>query len=371
MSLARPNTFEIDLTAVARCTTQIRTLIGPDTMFFATLKAGGYGYGVLPVARVALASGANALSLASLADAVMLRESGISAPIMVYAGTFPDEEAVRACETHGLMPTIVDNESFEAWARHATRPLAVAVKVDVGPERVGVPMHEALELIARVGKHPLFTVAIVNAHPNVRGGERAAECLEWQYQRLEKLYAALDEAGIAVRWRVMASSKVLKMAGARMAFNAVDPGAALFSPVAAGGSAGAAQAFHALKSRVLLVRTVVRDEYLDEAPFPMQPGMRVGLLPIGYSDGVHRLHAGHVLVHGQRAPVLGNAALEYLRIDLSHIEGVRAGDEAVLIGSQGDERIAPEEAMAFQQAARVIDLALQVGPAVRRIYMHT
>lgn len=154
-----------------------------------------------------------------------------------------------------------------------------------------------------------------------------------------------------------------------MALNAIDPGAALFSPVDAGGPAEGAQAFHALRSRLLTVRTVERSEYLDEAPFPMHAGQRVGVLPIGYSDGVHRLHAGVALVRGRRVPLLGSPALEYMRLDLSELPDAEVGDEVVLIGSQGDERIAPEEAQAHQKAARVIDLALQVGPAVARTYL--
>ena len=87
---ARPNTFEIDLGAVARCVERIRRRIGPEIHFIATLKANAYGYGLLPVARTVLASGADALSLVSLDDAIRLRQAGIEAPILVYAGAVPE-----------------------------------------------------------------------------------------------------------------------------------------------------------------------------------------------------------------------------------------------------------------------------------------
>lgn len=368
MSLDRPNTFEIDLSAVARATARVRAQIGPGVMFFATLKSDAYGYGVLPAARTVLAHGADALSLACVSDAIALRAAGIDAPILLYAGVFHDADAVRAYETHGFMPTIHDEASFQALCRHASRRLDVAVKVDVGPERIGVPYSEAAGFVARVAAHPMLRLAVVNAHPNVRGGEHAAACLDWQYERMVELARRLREAGIRGHRTVMASSKVLRMAGSRMAFDAVDPGAALFSEVdAAGGNA--AQAFHALKSRLIAVRTVERDAFLDEAPFAMRPGMRVGVLPIGYSDGVHRAHAGCALVRGRRVPIVGNAALEYLRLDLSEVPDAQPGDEAVLVGAQGGMAIAPQEAMRHQGAARVIDMALQIGRGVKRIYL--
>lgn len=368
MSLDRPNAFEIDLSAVARATARVRAQVGTGVMFFATLKADAYGYGTLPAARTVLAHGADALSLASLADAVALRADGVTVPILLYAGVPHDESAVRAYAAHRLIPTIHDEDSFQALGRHAQGRLDVAVKVDVGPERIGVPYSQAVDFIARVAAHPRMNLVAVNAHPNVRGGDRAMACLDWQHARMAALSDALRQRGVGAHRTVMASSKVLGMAGARMAFDAVDPGATLFSE-ADPDHGDTAQAFHALKSRLITVRTVERDAFLDEAPFDMQPGMRVGVAPIGYSDGVHRLHAGCALVRGRRVPLLGKPALEYLRLDLAGVPDARPGDEVVLIGAQGDERIAPREAMAHQGAARVIDLALQVGPRIPRIYL--
>lgn len=369
-ALARPNSFEIDLNAIASCTRQVRVLLGPDITFFATLKANAYGYGLLPVAQVVLAHGADALSLASLPDAIALRDAGIQVPILVYAGLLPSAEVVEAFEHYRLMPTLHNAELLDGFARHARQPLGVAVKVDVGPERIGVPAGQAEAFIAAINRHPLLRVDLINAHPNVRGGARAAACLAWQHEQMMQLGAALGRAGSTVKWRMMASSKVLRMSGGAMLLNAADPGAALFQPLDASSlPPGAGQPFRALKSALIEVRRVTRTEYLDEAPFDIRPGMRIGVLPIGYSDNVHRLHAGCALVRGRRVPLVGNAALEYMRIDLSDVPGAQVGDEVVLIGEQGGSAITPEEAAQHQKAARIIDLALQVGTAVPRRYL--
>jgi alanine racemase len=105
------------------------------------------------------------------------------------------------------------------------------------------------------------------------------------------------------------------MTGSSMLLNAVDPGAALFSPLLADESDDGYQPFRSLKSRLIQVKDAHRTEFLEEAPFKIAPGMRTGIVPIGYSDGMHRLNCGEVLVHGQRVPLLGSPALEYTRID--------------------------------------------------------
>lgn len=368
-ALKRPNRFEIDLDAVARCTRRIRDVIGPQTRFFATLKSNAYGYGLLPAARTVLKSGADALSLVTLADAVELRRAGITAPILVYAGSVPDVSLVAVYEKHDLIPTLHSEESLDAFGRFATRPLNVAVKIDVGQERVGVPYAEAFDFIRRLMAMPNLRLQIVNSHPGVPTRGRIDETLDWQYRRFVALCEKLAQAGIEVPLRILASSKVLRMRGPSMMLNAVDPGAALFSPFEPGSEDEQCQPFRALKTKLIQVRAAHRDEYLEEAPFALAPGMRIGIVPVGYSDGVHRMHCGEMLVRGQRVPILGAPSLEYTRVDLTRVPESRVGDEVAIIGRQGEARISPEEVVRKQGAGRVSDIALEVRPTIPRVYL--
>lgn len=368
---ARPNIFEIDLGAVARCVREIRACIGPDIHFIATLKSNAYGYGLLPVARTVLAAGADAISLVSLDDAIRLRQTGIAAPILVYAGSVPDERIVAAVEAHRLIATLHSEESLAAFARHAKRAVDVAVKVDVGQERIGVPAPTAVAFIQQVARHPRLRLRIVNAHPNVPGGGRSEECLAWQYRRFVEVCERLERAGVSVPLKVLASSKILRLTGTSMVLNGADPGAALFASLRAGDADEAMQPFRGLKSRLIQVRAIHRSEFVAEAPVRVYPGLRMGVIPIGYSDGVHRLHAGEVLLRGTRVPVLGSPSLEYTRLDVTQVPSAAVGDEVVIIGRQGEDRIAPEESVRKQAAARVSDLALEVRASVPRRYVQT
>ena len=368
---SRPNTFEIDLGAVARCVRQIRHCIGPDIHFFATLKSNAYGYGLIPAAKVVLASGADALSLVDLEDAITLRRAGIEAPILVYAGSVPGKDIVRAAEKYDFIPTLHSEESLAAFARYATREIGVAVKVDVGPERIGVPVEQAVAFVKSVVQHPKLRMQVINAHPNVPGKGSIGDCLEWQYRRFAGICGELEHAGIHVPFRVVASSKILRMTGTSMVLNAVDPGAALFSALAADQSQDRYQPFRSLKSRLIQVKNVSRTEFLDEAPFRIIPNMRIGVIPIGYSDGMNKLHCGEVLVRGERVAILGSPALEYTRVDLTRVPSAAVGDEVVIIGRQNTSRINPEEVMAKQSAVRVSDLALEVRATIARVYVES
>lgn len=367
-NFARPNRFEIDLEAVANCVRKIRDTIGPATFFFATLKANAYGYGLLPVAKTVVAAGADAISLVTLDDAVALRKAGIRVPIMVYAGSVPDEHIVKAAENYDLIPTLHSDESLDAYARLAVRQIKVAVKLEVGPERIGVVAEDAVRFVKAVAGCPNLKLHVLNAHPNVPAHGRADDVLKWQFERYMRACTAIERAGIQIPYKVVASSKVLRLAGQSMVLNAVDPGAALFSAFEPGESAGLYQPFRTLTSRLIQVRTVTRTHFVDEAPFAISPGMRVGIIPIGYSDGMHRLHCGEVLVRGARAPILAAPALEYTRIDLTGIADAAVGDEVAIVGAQNGERITPEEVVKKQKAARVSDLALEVRPTIPRVY---
>ncbi|MBI3514716.1 MAG: alanine racemase, partial [Proteobacteria bacterium] len=343
----RPNRFEVDLGAIAQFTRNIRGLVGRDATVFAALKCNAYGFGLLPVARTVLASGADAIAVVDRADAIALRQAGIGAPLLVYPGGVATPAAVAACAAHDLIPTLIDLESAALYSRLTPRRLDVAIKIDIGQERLGFAADAAVEAITAIAAMPNLRVRIVNSHPNVPEPP-SRDYLEWQLGRFEAICGALAGRGIDVPIRMVASSKILSVLG-RLAFNAVDPGQMYFGAFRAAGDVPwltQRQAFRKLSSRLIHVRVLVRDAFLAEAPFPVRPGLRMGVIPIGTSDGVGRLHAGAALVRGRRAPVLGGPSLEHMRLDLTEIPEAAVGDEVVLIGEQGAAAITPDAVVA-------------------------
>ena len=96
--------------------------------------------------------------------------------------------------------------------------------------------------------------------------------------------------------------------------------------------------------------------------------MRVGVLPIGLSDGMRFLNCGQVLIRGRRMSILGVPSLEHTRLDLTDLPEAEVGDEVVIIGEQGDAQISPEEVIA-RNGLKIAELALAVQESVPRVYL--
>jgi len=127
--------------------------------------------------------------------------------------------------------------------------------------------------------------------------------------------------------------------------------------------------FAALTSRLIHVFPVERTAHAAESPVPTRPGTRIGIVPLGYGDGIARMHTDTVLVRGRRMPIVRPSSIEYTRIDLSDCPDAQVGDEVAFVGRQGDDRITPEEVMRHHGVRRVTDLVLPLGPAVPRDYL--
>ena len=220
----RPNHLEIECGSVTRRVAALRQRVGGGVKIFAALKADGYGFGTLPMARAALAGGANALSLIDRAEAIALREAGIEAPILLYAGAPIDADAVAAAIAFRLVLTVLSVREVDLVARFATAPVQLAIKLEVGAERIGVLAGELAGMAERIARAPNLSLAIVNTHPTFRD-DAPDEVVQEQFRRF---VAGLDRLHDMRPIRLFASSKTLgRLSG--MELDAVDPGQYLFA----------------------------------------------------------------------------------------------------------------------------------------------
>lgn len=370
-TLSRPNRFTIDLRAIAHNLGEVRRMAGEATSIFAALKANAYGFGLDEVAGVAVSSGADGIAVADLGDAVALRGRGIAVPILLYAGNLWDAAAVATVEAHGLMPTIFDRRSAETIASHATRPIRVFVKVDVGLERLGLAPAEAAAFVAAVQALPNLELHGLYTHIDVSGDDDAGAYVDWQLERYARVCRELEDGGVRVAVKMAASSAVLRLVP-DMRLDAVDPGHMIFGlwpPGPARVEATLQPAFHGLTSRLIHTRAIDRTEFVERSPIPLRDGLRIGVMPIGIRDGLASLTCGEVLVRGGRVPILGGLSLEHARIDLTDVPDAEVGDEVAIIGRQGAAEIRPDEVIEHQGFAVKAALPLAVRGSVARVYL--
>ena len=362
----RPTTLEIDLDAAAHNLRAVRGLVGPSRSIFAVVKADGYGFGASEMGAVFARSGADWLAVADLAEGVRLRERGITIPILVYPNSLPD--AAPAALAHRLVPTLVDLESARAYAQAASGPCPVFVKIDVGLERLGVPAEQAVKAILAMLELPHLTLAGLCAHPHAEVGGDPAYA-DWQAGRFTAVVDELEARGVRVPVRLLAASPfVLRFPHTYL--NAVDPGRMLYGITFPGETPPVPlrSTLHALATRVIALKELTpRERFAAQAPFPVTGPLRLGVVPMGSADGLRWLHAGHVLVRGRRAPIIGGPSLEHTRIDLTTVPDAAVGDRVVIIGRQGDLEITPAE-VAARGGLDLHHVATTVGPRVARVY---
>jgi alanine racemase len=369
-TLLRPVWCEIDLDAVVHNLRELRRLVGPEVKIFACLKRNAYGCGAISVARVAVEEGAAGLALADPFEGVRLRRAGIGVPILLYAGALP-EMAGEVLE-HGLCPTVSNLDEARAYSNAAARPTEVFVKVDVGLYRAGVLAEEAVPLIIAVAGLPRLRIGGIYTHLNMSRADEAPGYPAWQFERFTRILTELDRQGLHVPVRMVASTPVV-LRHPEMALNAVDPGRFVYGIMDSGKPSQPVDlrpALRAIKCRLILRREVRGpDPFRAKAPLPARDGMLFGILPLGWGDGLPARPAAPMpaLVRGRRTSLVGSIHLEHSRVDLTACQGAEAGDEVVLLGAQGEDRLSHEE-VARAWGSSVTELACAVRDHVPRLY---
>ena len=338
------------------------------------MKANAYGFGLLPVARTLEEAGVDILGLVDLRDAVRLREGGIACPILIYGGNLLDEPMMRRVKEYDLIVTVGDERSLSvACSCGGPAPTRVFVEVDVGLEHLGISVDKASGLVRAAASSRAISLEGVYTHMHVPPHSGVSQYLDWQFSRFKKVLAAARADGYPTGISMAASTPVL-MLTASMSMDAVDVGRYLYGIVRPGvepalAELGLRPAFLSLRSQITHLKRVDRAGYLDLAPFAIQPDMQVGVVPMGFADGLAFLNCGAALVRGQRAPILGSLSLEHTSLDVSGIPGVAPGDEVVFIGRQGTAEITQEEVLAgHPQGLPPASLAASVRETVTRAY---
>ena len=370
----RPTWLEIDLGAIAHNVRRLKQLAG-DAQLMISLKADAYGHGAIQVAQTALHNGASWLGVACLSEGVALRQAGIAAPILILGFT-PAWQA-RDALRHDLTATIFDAEVAQAFSRAALaldRQARVHIKIDTGMGRLGIFHRDAAAFVASLIGLPGLVVEGIFTHLSVADGAS-----EWEVAYTAEQLAAFDgvladlrAAGIDIPLVHALNSAGLLQAGVR------DQGSGVRNQES--GAREKASTFNVQPATCNLVRTGIAVYGLDPSPQvrcppdfrpalawktqiaqvkELPPGSHVGygaayrtesqeriaVIPVGYADGFRRApeHWGEVLVRGQRAPIVGRVCMDQTMVDVTRIPGVRIGDEVVLIGAQGADRITAEE----------------------------
>lgn len=348
----RDTWVEVDLDAIAANVHVISRHTSDKTRTMAIVKADGYGHGAVAVSRAALAAGADALGVAMLDEAMVLRQAGISAPILVLGYT-PVEGVTPASEYD--VELTVYHESWVQAAGHllaeaaAIRPVGLHIKVDTGMGRLGVRTdEELLALAARIEASSHLRWTGIFTHFACADEADTAHA-EAQHARFATALDMLTKSGFQLP-TVHCCNTAAAIAFPQWGYDMIRFGIGLYglypSRYMQGRQDVVLTPALSLKTRVAHVKRATEEMTVSYgATYTAQPEEVIATLPIGYADGFPRAFSnrGSALVAGRKMPIVGRVCMDQTMI---RVEGVKThvGDEVVLYGRQGEESITLDEA---------------------------
>ena len=298
----------------------------------AVVKADAYGHGAVPAARAFLDAGAWGLGVSSVAEGTELRRAGLTVPILVLGGVFAGEE--KDVLAGGLEVALWDAERARALAS-PSRPVRVHLKIDTGMTRLGLDLSAVREFGELVRGFPGLEIAGVFSHfASADAVDTAAA--RAQAARFASAVEALAAAGIRPRHVHLANSAAVVSAPATH-HTMVRPGIMLYGYAPAAHLAEQADVRPAMRfrTRITQTRRVPAGTPVSYAgTFVTARPSTIATLPVGYADGYHRLasNRAQVLIGGRRAPVAGRVCMDHTMVDVTDVEGARAGDPVLLFG---------------------------------------
>lgn len=363
----------VDLAALRRNLLAVRSLAGERQVLLA-VKGNAYGHGAVDVALMVQRSGcADRLAVATVPEASELREAGVTLPILKLSHCFAEElpQAVRM----ELSLTVVDETTIrqaQAAAEAAGVTTPVHLKVDTGMRRIGAEPEEAAELVRLVDDSPNLHLEGIFTHPPVSD---MADCHDWtvaELQGFRELVAGIEaERGPIELVHGAPSGVILGHDLTGMTLVRAGVMAYGYYPDASTPHTVPLEPVMSLVSRVSFIKRVDAGETVGYGRTwaPSRPSW-IATVPVGYADGFSRANsnAGTMLIGGKAYPVAGRVCMDQTMVDLGPDDPtVQVGDEVVLMGAQGDERITADD-LARIMGTISYEVTCLITPRVPRVY---
>lgn len=367
----RPVWAEVNLQAIAVNIRGIRQQLRPKTKLMAVVKADSYGHGALPVARTALANGAECLAVAILDEALALRREGITATILIMGYTPPEQ--TRLVVQNQITQTVYSMELARALSAEAVilkKTVKIHIKIDTGMGRIGVTPSEAPNFVKAVAKLP--GIFIEGAFTHMSSADEDESCTRLQFARFMDAVSNIEKLGISVPIKHVANSATT-MFFPEMHLDMVRAGIIIYGLSPTSPYSGTLDLIPAmqLKARVAHVKMVPANTSISYGRcFTTNWSSVIATLPIGYADGWSRLLSNNaeVLIHGKRVPIVGRVCMDQCMIDVTQVSGVQPGDEVVLFGTQAGQ-VLPVEEIAAHIGTINYEIVCNIGKRVPRVYV--
>ncbi len=341
-----PSWVEVSLPRLAQNLDSIRAHIPRLTRIIAVVKANAYGHGLRQVSSALHDLGIRDFAVATLEEALELRQLVSEDKILVLEGCAKGEEELF--RKYDLTASVFNRQSLP-------QDLKVEVKIDTGLTRLGISQEEAAGFIGSLAAQ------VTGVYSHFADPEDDPAFTRMQLKRFLRATAGLDCP------RHISASAGLRFPEAHL--DAVRIGLALYG-VTPCREVDYVEPVLSWKARLLTIRDVPKNRSIGYGrSFVTYQKSRIGVLAVGYADGYNRLFSnrGQVLVRGHLAPIVGRISMDLTTVDLTEIPPAQVGDEVVLLE---DKAHSPISAAALAKTLGTIsyEVLTRIGPRVDRFY---
>jgi alanine racemase len=378
--MIRPTVARVDLGALQHNYRSIAAHLERERPFrppgiIAVVKANAYGHGAGQVARALEGAGASVLACADIEEGAALRAAGVACRILVFGAlSVSDLDGVFDAR---LTPTISTPGAAQAVAAAAARykqRLRYHLKVDTGMNRLGFRDDNLRRTLPDLLASPNLELEAIYTH-FATADDPESPLFNDQRVRFERALGVIGELAQGPSTlgppSVHAANSAAFLRDSRVWWDHVRPGLLLYGivppPLA---STIDVTPVITLSSRVVAVKGVRAGEGVGYGVrFTAERPTTIAIVPAGYADGLDLRLAGRgaILIRGRRAPIVGSVCMDMLMADVTGLDGVSPGDEVVIIGAQGAERIDVRE-MAAQIGTIPYEILCRIGSRIERVY---
>lgn len=370
---------EINLDNIANNVKVVKERLNENTKLLAVVKADAYGHGAVEVSKVALYNGADWLGVAICDEGVQLRKNNIFVPILLLGYT-PDAK-IDEVIINELTQTVFSLDMAKKLSDAAiklNKTANIHIKIDTGMGRIGfLPNEKTIKTIAEISKLP--NLKITGMYTHFATADEADKTFTYkQYEKFRFVSDSVDKIIGRNYLRHSANSgTILDMP--ELSMDMVREGIILYGLFPSDNVKKDIDIKPAmsLKTHISFIKMLPEGYSVGYGrTFRTKRQTQVATVPVGYADGYSRLFGNktNVLIGGKRAKVIGNICMDQFMTDITDItdtvgiDNIKAGDEVVLMGRQGDEFISAEE-LAEIQGTINYEIICSIGKRVPRVYV--
>lgn len=368
MNFSRPVWAEIDLKAISYNFNFIKKLLNKKTKFMAVIKADAYGHGIEEVAKTLLKENVDYLGVASLDEGIIIRKIDKKIPVLILGYTLPRfaEEIVK----FNFTQTVWTKESTNVLnnvAKKQNKKVKIHIKIDTGMGRLGILPEESLKFIKEI--YNFSNIEIEGIFTHFSSADFDKDYTEYQFSRFLDVLEKLKENKIFIPLKHCANSAAT-LKYPEMHLDMVRCGILIYGLLPNGKKINVKPAL-SLKTNLISVREIPPNSYISYGKtYITAEKTKVGVVPVGYADGLFRLlsNQGEVIIKGKRVPIIGTICMDFSIVNLNSIPTAKISDEVVIIGKDRREEITADE-IAKKIGTINYEVVCAINKRIPRIYL--